>query len=139
MLNLIKLAVGARNVEDIAAAQAGRTQTGQPVAVGTRQFPKRAAELTAGGSLYWVVAGIASARQEIVDVREVRRDDGTRATAILVAPKLIAVVPRAVRPFQGWRYLTAADAPADLARGAAASGDALPAALARELAALCLI
>ena len=44
--------------------------------------------------------------------------------------ELIATAPRPRRPFQGWRYFEAKDAPPDLAAGDAA---ALPPALAREL------
>jgi len=47
-------------------------------------------------------------------------------------------VPRTVRAFQGWRYLTEPDAPVDLT-GNAATGDELPIALRRELLALCLL
>ncbi len=135
MLNLIKLAVGARTQADIAAFQRARTPPGSAVTIRTRQFPKRAAELIDGGSLYWVVAGLATVRQPIVDVRAVRCDDGTRATAILVEPALVSLMPRPVRAFQGWRYLRAEDAPADLGT----ASDGMPGELRRRLAELCLL
>jgi hypothetical protein len=43
-----------------------------------------------------------------------------------------------MKPFQGWRYLSADDAPLDDVTGAV-SRDELPAALRRELAALAFI
>ena len=136
MLHLIKLAVGARTQADVAAWQRSRTAPGEPVVVPTRQFPKRAAELMDGGSLFWVVGGLATIRQAIVDVREVRRDDQTRGTAILVDPVLVPVAPRSVRAFQGWRYLRGVDAPGDLLGG---EGDGMPGELRRVLAELCLL
>jgi hypothetical protein len=136
MLHLIKLAVGARTQADVAAWQRSRTAPGEPVTVSTRQFPKRAAELMDGGSLFWVVAGLTTIRQSVVDVREIRREDGTRGTAILVDPVLVPLVPRTVRAFQGWRYLRQVDAPADLLGG---EGDGMPGELRRALAELCLL
>lgn len=140
MAHLIKLAVGSRTVEDIGAWQATRN-AGRPThVVPTRQFPKRAPEIVAaGGSLYWVVSGLVAARQEIADIREVRREDGTRGTAITVRRALIPVALRPQRAFQGWRYLEHDAAPPDAAAGDLAAADALPPALVRELAALCLI
>jgi hypothetical protein len=105
------------------------------VVVRTRQFPKRAAELCTGGSLYWVIGGLVTARQAIVDVQAVRADDGTRSTAILVDRELVPVMPRPMRAFQGWRYLTADDAPGDFGR----QTDGLPVELRRRLAELCLL
>jgi hypothetical protein len=53
-------------------------------------------------------------------------------------PKLFAVAPRPMRAFQGWRYLTAADAPPDLGK-AAASIAAMPEPMRRELRELGLL
>jgi hypothetical protein len=50
-------------------------------------------------------------------------------------PDLVRVVPSQRRPFQGWRYLDAADAPADLDR-ARRGEDTLPAAMSAQLAEL---
>ena len=140
MLHLIKLAVGARTADDIARFQASRMPTGDTVPVHTRQFPKRAAELEAGGSLFWVTAGIAAVRQRISAVREITRDDGTRGTVILLERALLSVRARRVRAFQGWRYLEAADAPPDDASAAGTGEDAaMPVRLRLALAELCLL
>ena len=139
MAHLIKLAVGARTIEDLDAWQASRARGGATHVVPTRQFPKRAPEIVAGGSLFWVVAGLVSVRQEIADISEIRRPDGTRGTAILVRRTLIPVALRPMRAFQGWRYLERDVAPADADHGRHDAGDTLPPALVRELAALCLL
>jgi hypothetical protein len=108
--------------------------------VHTRAMPKRAAELLAGGSLYRVLEGMILCRQPIADLRAARREDGTMGTLILVEDALVPVTPRVMRPFQGWRYLEAGDAPPDLRGGSATAGlDALPPGLRRELAELGLI
>ena len=144
MAHLIKLAVGAQTIDDVEAFQAARAPGAATWTVPTRQFPKRAPEIVAGGSLFWVVAGLVAARQEVTDIHEVRRPDGLRATAIVVRREIVPVAPRIVRAFQGWRYLEDDAAPPDL-HGADVAGapggfpDALPPALARALAALCLI
>ncbi len=140
MLHLIKLAVGARTPDDIVRFQAARAAGAGTVPVHTRQFPKRAAELEAGGSLYWVTAGITSVRQRISTVREVTRDDGTRGTVIQLECALLPVRVRRVRAFQGWRYLEPGDAPPDEASSGPAGEDAaMPARLRMALAELCLL
>jgi hypothetical protein len=48
-------------------------------------------------------------------------------------PKVIAVSPRPMRPFQGWRYFDAAAAPADLTKSAASGVAAMPEPMRREL------
>lgn len=52
--------------------------------------------------------------------------------------RLIPVHPQVKRAHQGWRYLTAGKAPADLAEGDVA-GDALPVRMARDLNRLGLV
>ena len=80
----------------------------------TRMFPKQKEALLDGGSIYWVIKGLIQCRNEIVALDEVKTRDGRKACSILMTPILIPVVPTAKRPFQGWRYLKAEDAPADL-------------------------
>ena len=67
-----------------------------------------------GGSLFWVIKGVMCARQPIVELRSMQRADGKPACGIVLAPELIAVEPKRLRIFQGWRYLEVKDAPADL-------------------------
>ena len=141
-LNLIKLAVGVATPEALGERQVARSletgaQGGRPF-FRTRAFPRRSEELLAGGSIYWVTAGLLLCRQAIHDIVQDHRDDGTPCTGVVLDGPVVAVVPRSVRAFQGWRYLAHADAPADLP-GNAANGDELPPKLRRELVALCLL
>lgn len=135
-LHLIKLAVGAKSVADVAAWQKARAKIAPPLRHRTRNFPKRADEILDGGSIYWVVSRIVSVRQLIVDIREAKDKDGGKCTDLVLDPVLVAVRGRVMKPFQGWRYLAEADAPPDEAVGDAVE---LPEALRRELAALALI
>ncbi|WP_159346676.1 DUF1489 family protein [Roseomonas harenae] len=141
MLHIIKLAVGPKDVAAMARAQAARAASAEGLRHVTRMTPRRAPEILQGGSLYWVVAGILSVRQRILALEPVKRADGTAATAIILEPGLVPVHPRPMKPFQGWRYLTAESAPPDLAAGeAVAEGiEALPPKLRRELAILGLL
>ncbi len=134
-LNLIKLSVGTENIEDLAAWQASKraqTPEGLPRHV-TRMWPKRAPEILGGGSLYWVIKGVIQCRQEIIRLDEYIAGDGIRRCAIVLDGTLIRVQGSLKRPFQGWRYLTPQDAPADLPKGRAHE-DPLPVELNRALA-----
>jgi hypothetical protein len=136
-LNLIKLAVGVSELEDfnrwIAAWKAGRDTMDHV----TRMFPRRGKEILQGGSLYWVVKGMVMVRQPIEDLQDVTGADGIERCRIVFKPEFIPVRPVPRRPFQGWRYLEAADAPPDLERRGGA--DDMPETLRRELAALGLL
>jgi hypothetical protein len=141
-LHIVKLCVGCDSLADLSAWQKRRLaqqrakgKTPELVHV-TRQTPRRAGELLDGGSLYWVVKGQIAARQKLLALRPLRKD-GVPHCGLVYDKKLVAVVPRPRRAFQGWRYLEAADAPPDLPtpRG----GRGLPEALQRELAALGLL
>ena len=139
-LNLVKLAVGVTDIAHLRSLQAARVAAGQVLCHRTRNFPRRAAELRNGGSLYWVVAGAIVVRQPITDIVDDVRADGVACAAILLAPDLIAVAGRPMKAFQGWRYLTAHDAPADLVDGAEALGESsLPTAMRVELRRLGLL
>jgi hypothetical protein len=141
VVHLIKLCVGVKEVAELAEWQARRLKTAPPLRHQTRMMPKRAEELLAGGSLYWVIGGFVRVRQRLVDVIEDRWDDGSTCCGLVLDRELVPVEVRPQKPFQGWRYLDAAAAPPDLPRGAvpAAGLETLPPALRRELQALCLI
>ncbi len=140
MLNLMKLAVGVRDIAHLAELQAARAAILPPLRHRTRSFPRRAAEILEGGSMYWVIAGAMVVRQPILDIIEDRRDDGAACAGIVLEQRLVPVEGRLMKPFQGWRYLSAPDAPADVSDGAKPrGGQALPPELVRALRELCLI
>lgn len=130
ILHIVKLCVGAESVEDLAEFQIGQIKKRKRPVCGTRMWPKRAEEVLAGGSLFWVIKGVISVRQRIVEIAEVRDDHGLRCGLYLDA-KLVRTIPQPRRAFQGWRYLAPNDAPADLSE--AQGGADLPEHLRRQL------
>ena len=113
-VHLKKLSVGSHSLETLRAWQALRlSKTGRLIHV-TRNRPRRAEEILDGGSIYWIIKGVMSARQQIIDLAAVQRADGQVACGLVLSPNLVATVPIKMRIFQGWRYLEAEDAPADL-------------------------
>jgi hypothetical protein len=140
MLHLTKLAVGVRDIEHLRELQAERAQRNPPLRHRTRNFPRRRDEVLSGGSMYWVIGGATLVRQRLVDIIEDQWDDTSACAGLILDPKLVAVSARPTKPFQGWRYLRADEAPPDLVRARPARGEAaLPSALKRELRALCLL
>jgi hypothetical protein len=140
MMHIAKLAVGIRDIAHLREVQAARAAGHPPLRHQTRNFPRRAEEITDGGSIYWVIAGAMTARQRVLDVTEGEWDDGSRCAALILDPDLVPVAARATKPFQGWRYLQPADAPPDLSALAQADGEeTLPPRLRQELRALCLL
>jgi hypothetical protein len=137
VLHLIKLCVGADRVEDLIDWQAtpqAKGPDGLPWHV-TRMWPKRADEVLAGGSLYWVFKGAVLARQRILRLDEVTGGDGISRCAIVLDREVVRTVAAPKRPFQGWRYLAGTDAPPDLPK-ARKGDDRLPPGLDAALAEL---
>lgn len=145
-LHLLKIAVGAASVEALESRQKawhGRDAKGRTVfRVRTRQTPKRQEELLEGGSLYWIVKGFISARQDIWGF-EPTVMDGRNYMLIHLNPKIIKTELSPRGPHQGWRYLKAEDAPTDLTSGTAGARPtgvaAMPPAMQRSLRELALI
>jgi len=108
-LHLIKLCVGVAKVETLER----RVRKSKGLIVNTRMTPKRAAELEDGGSLFWVMKGSVTCRMPILDI-STTGDGKTSRCRISLSADLIRTAPQARRAFQGWRYLEARDAPADL-------------------------
>jgi len=133
-LHLIKLSVGSESVESLESWQAQRLAASGDLWHDTRMIPRRRAELLDGGSIYWVIKGFVQARQPLVDLVESRDGEGRPFMRLRLAPGLHRVEARPCRPFQGWRYLTVDQAPADL--NGEAGTEELPARLAAELRAL---
>ncbi len=144
-IHLVKLCVGCESIEELAAwqserlAQMKREAQKPELFHRTFQMPKRRDELLAGGSLYWVIKGIIQARQQLVDLREGTKPDGSPAALLMLDRKLVPVRPTPRRPFQGWRYLQHDDVPPDLKRGSRDQTSEMPAKLRKDLAALGLL
>ena len=134
-LHLIKLCVGCDSVNDledwIAEKLRVKKTRGEHIHT-TRMVPKRANELVAGGSLYWVIRGGILCREKLVAVRPFIDKDGIGRCRLVLDGKLVLVQPRPFRAFQGWRYLSAKDAPRDLDRAAPGAAK-MPEDMRREL------
>jgi hypothetical protein len=130
-LHLTKVAVGCATVDELRERIGNRTDD-RIVAVETRYRPTRA-EALVGGSLFWIVRHRLVGRQTILGFAEA---EGGRC-AIRLDARFVPVLALPRRAHQGWRYLDAKDAPADLVAGTDVS--ALPPRLVEELAALALL
>ncbi|MDI9847519.1 DUF1489 domain-containing protein [Rhodoblastus sp. 17X3] len=143
-LHLLKLCVGVESIAELRAFTRMRRKHAPQVdahevhAHVTRMIPKRVDELLDGGSLYWVIKGQTCARQKLIGVEPFVDSAGVKRCALQLDDEVVAVRPQPHRAFQGWRYLTPADAPPDLDSIAAGLGD-MPEALRRELSDLGLI
>ncbi len=143
-LHLLKLCVGCDSIADLESwIEENRLfakRLGRPYEQfhTTRMVPRRMAEIAGSGSLYWVIKGQVSCRQRVLEIRPFTDGDGVGRCHLVLEPEVVPVVPRPFRPFQGWRYLNAAEAPADLGT-ASADGATMPEALRRELAGLGLL
>ncbi|MEQ9325850.1 MAG: DUF1489 domain-containing protein [Rhodospirillales bacterium] len=138
-VHIRKLSVGSESFESLAEWQAYRLrQTGRLRHV-TRTMPKRRDEVLDGGSIYWIIKGVMLARQRILDLEEVIDEEGERRCGIVLDPELHRIVPRPHRPFQGWRYLKAEEAPADLRDGLGKGAEEMPTELLTELKELGLL
>ena len=133
MLHMTKVAVGCASVETLERRLQKRLRDGV-VPVLTRFRPKRAEELI-GGSLYWIMKHRLVARQAIIGFATSSRDG---RTIIQLAPDVVRVGLQPMRAHQGWRYLEADEAPADL-EGVPDGVDALPPALLGKLSTLALL
>jgi len=138
-VHLLKTASGVADLEDLARRQQARRVTlsdgRSAVRTVTRRMPRRAEEVLAGGSLYWIVKRRILARNRILDLETTAPDeDGVRRCAILLEPRLLRVTAVPRRPIQGWRYLEDTDAPFDLPENAPADAAAeMPPEMAEDL------
>ena len=143
-LHLIKLAVGCESVKELKGWVAERMATAKKKGLPlrhvhiTRMTPKRDGEILAGGSLYWVIKGEIAAREKIIAIEPFRDKDGIGRCRLVMQPKVFAVSPRPMRPFQGWRYLEHRDVPPDLDSAGAGLAE-MPEPMRRELRELGLL
>lgn len=129
-LNMTKIAFSATSVADLRGWL--ESHGDNDALMTTRYLPKRHEEMV-GGSLYWIFEHSLIGRSPIR--RFTQREDGR--WHIHLEPVLIPVMPRPKRAHQGWRYLSAADAPADL--DGEMAGDMMPPGLVRDLSRLGLM
>jgi hypothetical protein len=143
-LHLIKLCVGCESIKDLKGWVAERMQVARKKGLPlrhihiTRMTPKRVDEILAGGSLYWVIRGEIAAREKILAIEPFRDRDGIGRCRLVMQPKVIPVLSRPMRPFQGWRYFTDDAAPPDLKSAGMGVAD-MPEPLRRELRELGLL
>lgn len=132
-LHLTKVAFGVTSADHLAERLLARAAVG-PLFLTTRYLPKRHEEITGQGSLFWIIKHQLIARSPITGFGEA---EGGKV-AILLDPHLVLLRAVPKRAHQGWRYLEAADAPADLIADAT-DLDQMPPALMSKLAALALL
>ena len=130
-VHLVKMAVGIESLDHLAEVQKQRraklkAERGKPILIHkTRNMPKREAEIVGGGSIYWIVKGFVRVRQRILGFEKCVNKEGRPFCEIRLDAKLVRTVPLAHKPIQGWRYIEAENAPADLT-GKAAQADEMP-------------
>jgi hypothetical protein len=143
-LHLIKLCVGVRDVAQLGDIQTRRLEQArlrgeEPRLIHvTRNRPRRAGEITKGGSIYWVIKGFVRVRQGIVAFDKVTNAEGRPSCALVFDENLVRTELMAFRPFQGWRYLSPDKAPPD-ARPNGNTFHGMPMDMAQELRALGLL
>lgn len=121
-VHLMRLAVGVRDIEHLAAIQKKRKsiilpkRAGRAVPTYTTHMPKRTEDLLDGGSLYWVIKGWMRVRQRLLGFRPYVDEEGKARCMLLLDRELVTTLPTSFKPFQGWRYLAVGDAPKDLAK-----------------------
>lgn len=141
---MLKLCVGCDSVEDleewIAFRLDKKRRAGEAIEHyhTTRMVPSRAAEITNGGSLYWVIKGIVQCRQLITEIRPFTDGEGIGRCHLVLDPEVVRTDWQPRRAFQGWRYLELPDAPVDLGK-VKAGLIGMPPKLRRELADLGLL
>lgn len=131
-LNLSRVAVGCADYAALIARLDERADDRGEIIFPTRNKPKQAQALI-GGGLYLIVKHMLMGRVEIVRFDD--REDGRINIVCKLPLERVRTTPK--RAHQGWRYLTAGDAPEVMTANGAE--DELPPHLVRELTALLLI
>lgn len=118
-VHILKLCVGVDRLEQLQMYQSQRlaarrkAKEAEELYHMTRHVPRRAEEVTAGGSLYWVIKGHIQVRQPIIRIDILDPPVDMKRCAFVLGPVLVETEWQARRPHQGWRYLRPEDAPAD--------------------------
>ena len=95
-LHLIKLSVGTDSIEDLEdwiklkLKEQKKRGVKKPERIHTtRMFPKRADEITDGGSIFWVIRGEILCRERVLDIRQVVGKDGIQRCQLVLDPKCV--------------------------------------------------
>ena len=141
--HLIKLAAGCSDIDQLASRQTGKSVRHSDrghVCITTKRTPRRVDELLEdGGSLYWVINHRIACRQVINDIETLEGDHG-KYCAIRLDAQIVRTWAVRKKPFQGWRYLEADNAPPDAGLYQVGQDeDAPPPAMAEELRELGLL
>ena len=126
--HLIKLAAGCSDIDQLASRQTGqpaRYSDSAHVCITTKRTPRRVDELLEGGSLYWVINHRIACRQAIHDIETLAGSNGTYC-AIRLDAQIVRTWAVRKKPFQGWRYLEADNAPPDAGLYQAGQDDNAP-------------
>ena len=118
-INIVKLAVGVKSVEELALIQRrflshGGAHANNGFYHSTKLMPKKHEAIVESGSLYWVIKGVICARQKIVAITKDEDSDGIKRCKIFLDDTIIKTTPMRKKPFQGWRYLKKNRTPADI-------------------------
>ncbi len=117
MIHLKKLSVGTESVESLVMWQDTQKvlyHGYDAVLRTTRNTPKQERELVSGGSIYWVINRRIQCRQEIIAIEQDIDEGGRKFCKLFLDPEIFRTQILSHKPFQGWRYLRAEDAPKDI-------------------------
>lgn len=120
-VHIVKLCVGVDTIDDLIAWQNRLLRANRAPYHHTRMMPKRAEDVLAGGSMYWVIKRAIRVRQRITAINELTDDGGRKFCELVFDPEIHPTYAQPRRPFQGWRYLKDEDIPRDLSAGEAAA------------------
>lgn len=143
-VHLLKMAVGIDSVAHLAEVQKQRLErAAAPGGTGdlrhfTRHAPRRAGDVTGGGSMFWIIKGYVRVRQRILGIERVAGREGRKRCALILDPDLVKTELSAHKPIQGWRYLDPMAAPPDR-EISALEATSIPPEMAAELRALGLL
>jgi hypothetical protein len=144
-VHLVKMAVGVESFDHLAQiqseriAQAGLQGGGGQLRHMTRNRPRREGDVLENGSIFWIIKGYIRARQNITGFGDGMGRNGRARCAIILDPQLVRTVLTPHKPIQGWRYMDALAAPADLGAREMEVETALPDNMADELRILGLL
>ncbi|MBR72404.1 MAG: lysophospholipase [Rhodospirillaceae bacterium] len=115
VLNIVKYAVGVENIEQLKCKQIECKKRFGRVLSLTSLAPRRADEILAGGSMYWIIKREIRARQRILSIEDKSSESKNKKKIKIILDSILCpTIPTPRRPHQGWRYLSKEQSPPDL-------------------------